>query len=143
MSSKKNSYISKYSNGKSVSPAQYITELVCERKAQKDKKDLHYRFWLSKEWEKYFKNQIGSAHKLLKTYSDKAIVKALLTAKGKKIYSLRAPHLPDMIEQEQKKLDAENKSFTKEVDRKSEVSYSKPKTKKGIISKLEDLDNGT
>jgi hypothetical protein len=48
-----------------------------------------------------------------------------------------------MIEQEQKKLDVENKLFTKEVDRKSEVSYSKSKTKKGIISKLEDLDNGT
>ena len=48
-----------------------------------------------------------------------------------------------MIEQEQKKLDAENKDFTKQVDRKSKVSYSKPKTKKGIVSKLEDLDNGT
>ncbi len=138
-----NKYISKYSNDKPVSPAQYITELICERKAIKDKADLHYRFWVSKEWEKFFKSQIGSAHKLLKTYSDKAIINALLTAKGKRIYSLRAPHLPPMIEQEQKKLDAQNTDFTKTVERKSKVTYSKPKNKKGIISKLEDLDNGT
>lgn len=138
--SQKNKYISKYSNGKPVCAAKYITELVCERKAIKDKADLHYRFWLSEEWQKYFKNQIGSAYKLLKTYSDKAIVNALLTDKGKRIYSLRAPHLIAMIEQEEKKLAAENKLFTKEVDRKEEVSYSKNKTKKSIISKLKDLE---
>jgi hypothetical protein len=135
-----NKYISKYSNGKPVCAAKYITELVCERKAMKDKKDLHYRFWLSKEWEKYFKNQIGTAYKLLKSYSDKAIVNALLTPKGKTIYSLRAPHLIAMIEQEEKKLAAENKSFTKQVERKSEISYSQNKSKKSIISKLKDLE---
>jgi hypothetical protein len=135
-----NKYISKYSNDKPVCAAKYITELVCERKAMKDKKDLHYRFWLSKEWEKYFKNQIGTAYKLLKSYSDKAIVNALLTPKGKTIYSLRAPHLIAMIEQEEKKLAAENKSFTKQVERKSEISYSQNKSKKSIISKLKDLE---
>lgn len=138
--SNNNKYLSKYSNDKTVSAAQYITELVCERKALKDKKDLHYRFWLSKEWEKFFKNQIGSAHKLLKTYSDKAIINALLTAQGKKIYSLRAPHLLSIIEQEQKKLESANNLFTKHVDRKKDVSYSKNKIKKGIISKLKDLE---
>jgi len=135
-----NKYISKYSNGKSVSAAQYITELVCERKAARDKKDLHYRFWVSPEWEKYFRSQIGSANKLLKTYPDKAIVNALLTVKGKTIYSLRAPHLIAIIEQEEKKLEALNETFTKQVDRKEKVKYTKSKTKRGIISKLKDLE---
>tara|TARA_B100000085_G_C18548217_1_gene514773 strand:+ start:1279 stop:1698 length:420 start_codon:yes stop_codon:yes gene_type:complete len=135
-----NKYISKYSNDKLVSAAQYITELICERKAVKDKKDLHYRFWVSPEWEKYFKNQIGSANKLLKTYADKAIVNALLTSKGKTIYSLRAPHLIAIIEQEEKKLQAQNKQFTKEVERKNKISYTKNNTKKGIISKLKDIE---
>jgi len=31
-------YISKYSNNKFVSAAQYITEIICEHKAKKDKK---------------------------------------------------------------------------------------------------------
>ena len=33
-----------------VSDAQYITEIICEHKAKRDRKDLHYRFWLNKEW---------------------------------------------------------------------------------------------
>ena len=135
-----NKYISKYSNDKPVCAAKYITELVCERKALKDKKDLHYRFWLSKEWANFFRNKIGTAYKLLKTYSDKAIVNALLTPKGKSIYSLRAPHLIAIIEQEETKLKSQNKLFTKEVNRKKEVSYSKNNVKKGIVSKLKDLE---
>ena len=135
-------YISKYSNNKPVSAAQYITELICERKAAKDKKDLHYRFWLSKEWASFFKNQIGTAHKLLKKYRDKAIVNALLTIQGKKIYSLRAPHLPAIIEQQEKILEEENTEFTKKVEIKESVNYSKnSQNKKSIISKLKDLDN--
>lgn len=138
--SNSNKYISKYSNDKTVSAAQYITELICERKALKDKKDLHYRFWLSKEWAAFFRNQIGSAHKLLKKYPDKAIINALLTNQGKKIYSLRAPHLPAIIEEEAKKLAAQNTQITKKIDRKQDISYSKNKSKKGIISQLKDLE---
>jgi len=135
-----NNYISKYSNGKKVCAAKYITELVCERKALKDKKDLHYRFWLSKDWELFFKSQIGTAYQLLKKYTDKAIINALLTPKGKSIYSLRAPHLIAIIEKEEDKLKTENRLFTKEVDRKENVSYNKHKIKKGIVSKLKDLE---
>ena len=138
--SNSNKYISKYSNDKTVSAAQYITELICERKALRDNKDLHYRFWLSKEWAAFFRNQIGSAHKLLKKYPDKAIVNALLTNQGKKIYSLRAPHLSAIIEEETKKLAAQNTKLTKKVDRKKDISYSKNKSKKGIISQLKDLE---
>lgn len=140
MKTSKNKYISKYSNGKSVSAAQYITELICENYAQINKKDLHYRFWLSKEWETFFKSQIGSANKLLKKYSDKAIVNALLTKKGKKIYSLRAPFLVPIIESEESKLEQQNQELTKEIDRKEDVSYSKTKVKRNIISKLRELE---
>lgn len=134
-------YPSKYSNGKSVSAAQYITELICEKMAKKDKKDLHYRFWLSPEWEKFYKNQIASAYKLLKKYSDKAVVKALTNPKTEKIYSLRAPHLPAIIEQEQKKIDAENKNLTLDIERKENISFGKTIPKNNsIISRLKDLE---
>ena len=96
-----NIYPSRYSNGKSVSAAQYITELICEHKAKKDKLDLHFKFWIKPTWEKYYKNQIGSAHKLLKKYSAKAIIKALQDSKSTNIYSLRAPHLTPIIDQYQ------------------------------------------
>jgi len=139
MSDKK--YPSKYSNGKTVSAAQYITEIICEKKAKTQKKDLHYRFWISKEWERYYKDQIASAHKLLKKYSDTAIIRGLNNPLAAKIYSLRAPHLPPIIEQEQYRLDQENNTLSLSLERKDNVSFGNQTTKKTILSKLKDLDN--
>lgn len=135
-------YPSKYSNGKTVSAAQYITELICEKKAIIDKKDLYYRFWTNKEWSQFYKNQIASANKLLIKYSEIAIIRALSNAKASKIYSLRAPYLISIIMDEQKKLDQENKILTKNILRKDEVRYKDSNgSNKGILSKLKDIDN--
>lgn len=139
MSNKK--YPSKYSNGKQVSAAQYITEIICERMAQKNKQDLHYRFWLNKEWQKFYKNQIASANALLKKYPDTAIIRALNNAKASKIYSLRAPHLPAIIEQENDKLKTENKDISLDLSRPKEIKYLQKNIKSNIISKLKGLDN--
>lgn len=137
-------YLSKYSNGKRVSAAQYITEIICENKAKKDRLDLHYRFWVTKEWEVYYRNQIGSAHKLLKKYSAAAIVSALKDPDASKIYSLRAPHLPPIIEKHTQILELQNKELTLEIDRSSDKKFRKSITStNNIISKLRKLDDGT
>jgi hypothetical protein len=135
-------YPSKYSNGKEVSAAQYITEIICEKKAKIDKKDLHHRFWLNKEWSAFYRNQISSAHKLLQKYSDTAIVRGLNNPQAAKIYSLRAPHLVPIIEDEQKKLENENTSITLDLNRPKNIKFGpKNKTNKNIFSKLKDIDN--
>lgn len=140
MSQKK--YPSKYSNGKEVSAAQYITEIICEKKAKIDKKDLHYKFWLNKEWFAFYRNQIASAHKLLKTYSDTAILRGLNNPQASKIYSLRAPYLIPIIESEQNRLENENTSITLELNRPTNIKFGpKTKTNKNIFSKLKDIDN--
>ena len=136
-----NNYPSRYSNGKLVSAAQYITELICEKKAKQDKLDLNYRFWLKSEWSKYYKNQIASAHKLLKKYNAKAIIRALQDKKTDKIYSLRAPHLIPIIESECIVMSQENKELTKTYDRSENKKFSTDqKNKKSIISRLEELE---
>ena len=71
---------SKYSNNKMVSAAQYITELICENKAKIDKKDIHYKFWINKEWASFYRNQIATANKLVKKYDPIDIVRALKSA---------------------------------------------------------------
>lgn len=137
-------YISKYSNDKSVSAAQYITELICENKAKKDKGDLHYRFWLSKQWSAYFRNQIASAHQLLKKYDDTAIVRALKDPKASQIYSLRAPHLIAIIEYHESKLAQENNQLTLEINRSENIKFGKNESQRKpnhIFNKLKDLDN--
>lgn len=136
------SYPSKYSNGKQITAAQYITEIICERKAKNTKKDLHYRFWTNKLWEKFYKDQIASAHKLLKKYEDTAIIRALNSDKAQKIYSLRAPFLIPIIEQEQQKLQNENQELSLKLHRPVNVNFNRSIQKpSNIISKLKDLDN--
>lgn len=135
-------YISKYSNGKYVSPAQYITEMICENKAKIDKKDLHYRFWLNKEWSVFFRNQIATANKLVKTYGDKAVIKALKNDKASRIYSLRSPVLLDIIKKEAFILSQQQPPVPKNYDRNIDISKRRNlRTSKNIRSKLEDIDN--
>jgi len=134
-------YPSKYSNGKDVSPAQYITEIICENKARINKEDLHYRFWLNKKWSAYYRNQIASANKLLLKHSAEAIVSALNSDGAKKIYSLRAPQLLRIIEQQEKILASQNKKLTKIPDRKADKTFDIKAKNNGILSKLKELDN--
>lgn len=134
-------YPSKYSNGKTVSPAQYITEIICENKAKLNKEDLHYRFWINKKWSSYYRNQIASANKLLLKYSPEAVVAALRSEQAKKIYSLRAPHLISIIEQQEVILSNKNHSLTVIPDRKSDKTFTKKNKKSGILSKLKELDD--
>ena len=136
-----NKYPSKYSNGKDVSAAQYISELVCERIAKKDNKDLHYRFWLNKEWEKEFKGQIFAANKLLKLFTDKAIINALLTDKGRKIYSLRAQHLIDIIKTQQQIIDNSPEPVLKNIQRNELSIGVQSKKSNNILDKLKEIDN--
>jgi hypothetical protein len=133
-------YHSKYSNGKTVSAAQYITELVCENKAKKDKLDLHYRFWTTKIWEKYYKDQIASSYKLIKKYPAKAIIAALRSHEGQKIYSLRAPFLLPIIESKERSIASENTELTIDLDRTDKTTFRKTLPKNNIISKLKELE---
>jgi hypothetical protein len=133
-------YPSKYSNGKLISAAQYITELICENKAKKDGKDLHYRFWVNKEWSKYYRDQIATANKLLKNYSEQAVIKAIKSRDAQKIFSLRAPHLIPMIEQEQSIFDSSNKEISVEFDRSENKTFIKNTKNKSVISKLKELE---
>tara|TARA_Y100000385_G_scaffold246952_1_gene266622 strand:- start:773 stop:1207 length:435 start_codon:yes stop_codon:yes gene_type:complete len=142
-------YISKYSNDKRVSAAQYITEIICEHKAKKEKKDLHFRFWqTSKYWEKYYRSQISTANKLLKAYSSKAIVDALNDRKAVRIFSLRAPHLNAIIEHHQNLINNTETKPHESIDRvdhtKLETRQEYKSNKKNIIDILDDqgIENG-
>ena len=136
-----NKYVSRYSNNKEVSAAQYITEIICEKKAKKDNIDLHYRFWTSKKWDVFYRSQIGTANKLLQKYPAKAIINALLCIDSNKIFSLRAPHLIPIIEEQAHILTTQNSDFTKDIKRDNKTFSRSTTTKNNIISKLEDIDN--
>lgn len=104
-------YISKYSPNKKVSPAQYISEIVCERRATSLKTNLPAKFWNNPDWKQYYIFQIKIANELLKTYSDKAILFALNLDKCKTVFSLRNPVLIGYIKQyKEPKIDTSERS---------------------------------
>lgn len=131
-------YPSKYSNGKQVSGAQYVTEIICENKAKKDKKDLHFRFWIEPYWEKFFRNQIASANKLIKSYDPIDIAKALKTSAGQKIFSLRAPHLIRMIETEEQKRKILESKPSIQIERKENLVTKSHQPNKNILDLLDE-----
>lgn len=138
-------YTSKYSNGKLVSAAQYITEIICEKKAKIEKKDLHFKFWTNKIWASFYRNQISSANALLKKYSETAIIRALTNYKTSKIYSLRAPSLVAIIKEQEKVLNDEASKDIKIpiISRNTNNTGKNHKNKSNILDKLKDIDNGT
>lgn len=100
--SNKSRYESRY-GGNWLSPAQYIAELMCERVAKKNKKDLPLKFWNLPAHKRNFMVTILAANALLKLYHPKAVIAAI--RKSPTVYSLRAPWLDAIIQEEQEKLD--------------------------------------
>jgi len=134
-------YLSKYSNGKEVSAAQFITEIICENKAKIEGKDLHYRFWTTDYWSRFYRNQITTANKLIQTYDPSGIISALKLPQCSKTYSLRSPFLLKLIKEECKRLESQNDNFSLDIDRNQDKTYKRTNKKYNILSKLEELDN--
>ena len=130
--------------GQECNAAQYIAEMVCLREAEKQRVGRPaYALWNTDKWQKKFKSQVTKAYGLLKKYSDKAIINALNSYKGKNIYSLRVKFLEPIIKAEQKKLDKIDRREIKEIEYKDNT-LEKPRQpfgKKGKLSRFKDLEN--
>ena len=138
--SEKSRYPSRYSPGGWGSASQYITELVCEKKAQREKKELPIKFWENKEWSKYYKYQITLANKLIKKYGEEPIVAALRDKRCWSTYSLRSPFLEKIIQEKAEQVVERPASAEYNINDSEEVKHKTNNNKKSIISKLRDLD---
>ena len=137
----KSQYPSRYSPGGWVSAPQYITEFICEKKAQKDRKELPIKFWEIKEWRSYYRYQITLANKLLKEFTATAIIAALKDKRCWKTYSLRAPMLYGIIEEKEKELTVRESEASYDVVKKDDdITHRSANNQKSIISKLRELD---
>lgn len=121
-----NKYKSRYSPEKLVTAAQYITELICEKKAHLAGKDLPIYFWRVDEWKKFYKSQIFAAYGLLKIYEADAIIRAIKSPEAKRQYSLRSSKLDSLIVNEQNKLDELKKSVKESaaIDNINDLSHN-------------------
>jgi hypothetical protein len=86
-----------------ITAYQKIAEIMCERQAAQKGRQLPTRFWTVKPWDRAFKLQVNLAQGLLKLYSAAAVMRALQTDEGKRIYSLTAEWLDPLIQKEEAK----------------------------------------
>tara|TARA_R110002020_G_scaffold205000_1_gene409406 strand:+ start:412 stop:759 length:348 start_codon:yes stop_codon:yes gene_type:complete len=114
--------------------------MVCLRKAEAQNvgRPAH-ALWNTAKWKKEFQSQITRAYQLLKKYSDKAIISALNSPRGKGIYSLRVKNLEPLVKQSQKRLDKINPDVIEYTDN-TKAKPSKPYGRQSKISKLRKLD---
>ena len=130
--------------GQECNAAQYIAEMVCLRKAERENVGRPaYALWNTQKWKKEFQSQVTKAYALLKKYHEKAIINALNSYKGKNVYSLRVKWLEDIIKKEQVTINKINEREIKEVEYKdnSLLNPQNPYGKQSKISRLRNLDN--
>jgi len=138
----KSKYPSRYSPQGFVHGAQYVTELICEKKAKVEKKELPLKFWDLPDWNKYYKYQIMLANRLVKKYGESAVIATLNDKRTWKTYSLRAPLLVPILEEYKEKSElAKTISKGLEYDFSKKETFNSNNSKKSIISKLRDLDD--
>ncbi|MQF98483.1 MAG: hypothetical protein FI729_03000 [SAR202 cluster bacterium] len=130
------------STGDFITCAQYVAEVMCNRMAEKENIGSQaHKFWNLPKWKKHYQHQVVLANRLVKKYSEAAIVKAINSPECKRVYSLRYPALPKIIEKYEKIIKQQtSQSATIRVE-----ETSKPKTRRGYgkktrLQKLRELD---
>jgi len=128
--------------------------MVCLRKAERENKgSLAYKFWNRGD---DYKTQIRAASKLIKKYSEEAVLKYLNSPRGKNVYSLGFLHkskkfvlnldfVKEGVEKAQEQIDKEAKKPKKVVEKlegefMSRQSMPKNKT---LLSKLRKSDGSS
>ena len=137
----KSRYKSRYSPDVYVTAAQYIIELVCEKKAKFDKTELPIKFWNLPAWRTFFVKNLRRVHKLLKEFDEKAIINALKLPCFANSYSIFTDRFVDLVKQEQGKLDqVEPPTQTTEINRDTIDSKPRPqKIRPNLLTKLDDI----
>lgn len=138
------------STGQDCNAAQYIAEMVCLRKAERENKgNLSYKFWNNTD---NYKVQVRVAHKLIKKYGEKAVLHYLNSSSGKSVYSLGFLHkskrfvlaldfVKEGIEKSKKITDAESEKPKKIVEKlEGQHKSRKLPAKKTLLSRIRKAD---
>lgn len=126
---------------KEVTAAQFIIELICQRKAQADGKSLSMKFWNHPDWSKFYRSQLRKCHTLIKKYGEGAVIAAIRDEKKTKYCrTLFSAYFESIVEEKQKELSKKPKTEVQTFDRPTRFEKPKNRSKKGILSKLDDID---
>jgi hypothetical protein len=140
--SDKSPYPSRYSPEKWVSAAQWIAEVMCEKKAGNDNGgELPYQFWELPEWKRYFQYQVVLANNMIKEFGEKAIIAALTDLRSWKTYSLRGGYFKKLVKEHKERIDAAANNVKEvEYDFSEKKTFDSNNDKQSSLSKLRELE---
>lgn len=111
--------------GEFIQAHQYIGDLMTDREAKKSGEVLTYKYWLKEgKWEKVLVKNILLAGKIIKKYSERAIINVI----NKESWCHSIIYLTPKIKEEQDKLDKQIIK-TPEIQTQETTEYSKPRRK--------------
>ena len=130
------------STGDYCTSSQYIAEMMCQRMAENNNEgSLAYKFWNTDKWKSVYTQQIILANRLVKKHDERAVIRALQSSRGSKIYSLRFPALIHLIETEEGILEKSEKLLESSDEIELGDIHSKPPKPYGTQSKISKLRN--
>jgi hypothetical protein len=98
-------YPSKYGKSRWVTAAQWLAELMCERRARAERKTLPPEFWKDGFWGAVYRQQVAAANRLMRRFDQDgsgtgaAAVSAFLRGeRGRTCYSLAGAWVVPLVE---------------------------------------------
>ena len=130
------------STGDYCTCAQYISEIVCSRVAEKENIGTQaHKFWNTPKCRKMYQYQAVLANRLIKKYPESAVVKAVNSPECRRMYSLRYPPLESIIQKYQRIIEQESKNSTIiDVEENATTRKTNRYGKKSTMQKLRNLD---
>ena len=120
--------------------AQLIAEIIITRKYKKKKKSLPFKFWNDPLYKAEFVKEIIAANTLLKVYNEIAVVNAVLRKDTEWMTSLRIKKWKEFIDEEQEKIDLNEKQSQKSTDIViSSTDTMQKNTTKSRLDRLKDF----
>jgi hypothetical protein len=132
------------STGDHCTCAQYVAAIMCQRNAEnKNEGSLPYKFWNKKPWDWTYKKQLWKANKILKDYSEEALVKAIESPEFKGIFSLNHPKVIGIIKKYELQIEDQKSKPKQEIEvKKNAKTRKKSYGGKNLLNKLRKLENG-
>lgn len=140
----KHPFPSKYNPGQWMTPAQWLTERLFEKRAQIDRESLPIRFWSLPKWKKDYIGQVQAAAKLLQDFTLDEIMLGVNSPQGKKVLSFRLKWFRELI----KRL-KQSKDIVRETKQENVLTITDAKplpmrkpfvSNHSILSKLKEYD---
>lgn len=121
-------YKSKYNNNVPTGPAQYLTDIMCEREATKLGRHLFSKYWQDPFWKIKYSQHIVAVNALLKIYPPNVIELALKRKDALWITSFRLKKFNQICREEQIKLDEKEKKITENINKATlpEIEVEQP-----------------